>query len=481
MKSTSRAKLPSTKRRSRRARRKPDFYHPAQRTLFVLSDHGTPASINPQPFVGGRARSWERFLESFLRLNEPALNSLDVRPQVEGGQQGMNLKLVPGGRAGAVPLRSSYTGTVQAGLLVKPRFGWSGIGNVLRATGWSAMPSFPQYPLVPGSGREVPPWVLAGPVLARLNEMLRDLTKGYEEKEEIRTQPRGKILWPRYIGHHLSTGRWHRLPCRYPNLDADPRVQGFVRWTLERIRRMLEGVGGTDPIAHSLATVATRLIESLAAVKPLRPTRSEIATLTSTSHVVRQAFLAGIEAVSWVVEERGLGGGQELDGLPWTLALDELWERYVEAVYRKEARLNGGEIRTARSRETTVPIRWSPPSHRSLSHLIPDIVIRRGRVVHIIDAKYKAHFNDLDSVGWRRFTDDAREAHRADVHQILAYTSLIDADEIIATLVYPLRTSTWQSLADAGQDLITADLSVGGRRISLHLRGLVFGGPPGCS
>lgn len=50
---------------------------------------------------------------------------------------------------------------------------------MLSQTGWAAAPSFLEGALVPGSGREVPPWVLAGPVLARLAELLDALRRGY--------------------------------------------------------------------------------------------------------------------------------------------------------------------------------------------------------------------------------------------------------------------------------------------------------------
>jgi hypothetical protein len=101
-----------------------------------------------------------------------------------------------------------------------------------------------------------------------------------------------------------------------------------------------------------------------------------------------------------------------------------------------------------------------------------------ARAAEVIDAKYKGHLADLDDDGWHRFTDQARDLHRADVHQILAYAALYDAEEITATLAYPLRRSTWDILSARGRDISRADLLHGGRRISLTLRGLPFGDTP---
>jgi 5-methylcytosine-specific restriction endonuclease McrBC regulatory subunit McrC len=183
----------------------------------------------------------------------------------------------------------------------------------------------------------------------------------------------------------------------------------------------------------------------------------------------------GIEALGWIVDERGLGGGRQSDGLAWSLPLDRLWESYVESWARREAAKVGATVKVARLRETVFRLDWSDPVHRSLGHLAPDIVMRRGRSVQIIDAKYKAHLVELDEHGWHRFAAETREAHRADLHQVLAYAGLFDADDITATLVYPLRLSTWEALHDRGRDISRADLLSGGRTLRLELRGLPFG------
>ena len=448
---------------------------PAGKALYACADHGSPLTLEPERFsVKLREGGWGPYAEPFLRFNEQALAMLDVKATLDAGSQGPRLRLVPGGRTGAVPLRSAQTGHVAAGLVVKPRFGWSGVGSVLSETGWHAAPEFLELPLVPGSGREVPPWVLAGPVLNRLADLLRTLKPGYRSAEEVVRQPRGRILWARYAGESLPRGRWDRVPCRFPDLDVDPRLRRTVRWALERVRRDLVGVGGADPVAMALAALALRLLEQLQDVTALPPRRDEL-RLSLGGRTVSEALRRGLEAIAWIVDERGLGGGRELDGLAWQLPLDRLWEGYVEAVARREAAAVGADVKVARLRETTFPLHWSDPAHRSLGHLAPDIVTRRGRAVHVVDAKYKAHLAELDEAGWHRFSEDAREAHRADVHQVLAYAALFDADEVTATLVYPLRRGTFEALHARGRDVSRADLTYGGRRVLVELRGLPFG------
>lgn len=455
----------------RRTSRAPD-----QKPLYVVDDHGAPVTIAPDRFaLPQRGGGWGPFAESFARLNGPALAALDVGIEAVPSADGVTLRLVPGGRAGAIPLRSAQTGHVVAGLLVQPRFGWVGIGRVLAETGWHAAPEFLDLSMVPGSGREVPPWVLAGPVLVRLEALLRSLRRGYHEVEEVLRRPRGRILWDRYRAESLVRGRWDQVPCRFSDLDLDPMLRREVRWTLERLHRDLNSVGGTDPIALMLGAFAHRLLDQLADVAPMMPRRDKLRHSLGGDRLLQGALRRGIEAMAWVVEERGLGGGRELDGLAWALPLERLWENYVEAVIRREAVLVGGEVKVGRRGETTFPLYWTDPMHRSLGHLVPDIVVRRSRSICIVDAKYKAHLAELDEVGWRRFTEETREAHRADLHQVLAYAALYDMEDITATLVFPLRQATWEALRRRGRDVSVAELFHGGRRVRVELRGLPFG------
>jgi len=164
-----------------------------------------------------------------------------------------------------------------------------------------------------------------------------------------------------------------------------------------------------------------------------------------------------------------------MDGLAWHLPLEVLWERYVEARVRAEVGREGGELTVGRLGQTVFPLHWSTSSARSLTHLVPDIVVRRGRMVRIIDAKYKSHFADIDDQAWIKLSDEIRDAHRADIHQVLAYASLYEADDITASLVYPLRRNTWENLRERNRDCARAELFHGNRRIQLELIGLPFG------
>jgi 5-methylcytosine-specific restriction endonuclease McrBC regulatory subunit McrC len=311
-------------------------------------------------------------------------------------------------------------------------------------------------------------------VLARLADLLRALRRGYRIEEETLRRPRGKIVWTKYVRESLTRGKWDQLPCRFPDLANDPKLRRMIRWGVERVRQALMSVSNADAIARLLVSVADEVLTQLRDVVPLVPPRDELTRLADNP-ITDVLLRNGLEALGWVADERGLGGGREMDGLAWSMQLHELWERYVEATVRREVASIGGQVRVGRKRETVFPLEWTDPSHRSMGQLIPDIVVFRGDSVHIVDAKYKAHLAELDEHGWYRFTTDAREAHRADIHQALAYASLYAAAEVKATLVYPLRQSTYESLRSRDRDVSVAQLLHGARQVRLELRGMPFG------
>ncbi|MBU1395776.1 MAG: McrC family protein [Gammaproteobacteria bacterium] len=335
---------------------------------------------------------------------------------------------------------------------------------------------FLDLPLVPGSGREVPPWVLAGPVIRRLKDLLEHLRPGYVVRDEVRGHPRGQIQWHTYLTRQMPSGRWHHLPCRFSELDTDSRLRQVVRWTLERLYADLGSAGGRDPVALSLIRQIVLLLEHVLDVPARRPLRAELEQNLGSSPMASQALREGLRAIGWIVDERGLGGGRTSDGLAWTLPLEQLWERYVESLVREEAARSGGRVRVGRLGETVVPLAWNDPSHRALGHLVPDFVVHRHDGIEVIDAKYKSHFADLDANRWSALAEETQQSVRADLHQVLAYAAATgSSDQMGATLIYPVRRRLYEDLKRYGRAETRAAISVGQRQITLRMKAVAFG------
>lgn len=424
---------------------------PSGRPLVQAVDHGPEVRVDgAQLGVGG-----DRWVEPFLEANGAHLARLGVTARVET-RGGVGVRLAPGPRIGAVPLLSPATRRVAAGLLVAPRFRWSALGAVLGDLGFATEPTLGGGPLVPGSAREVPSWLLAVPVLRRLEGLLTHRKRGFVEREEERASPRGRVDWARWARTGVSSGRWTRFPSRFPDPDDDPDLLSAVRWTLARLDDDLAPFGDA-PAARLLRL---RVADLRARVGPGAARRPSSDAWDGDRGWVGEA----LQAMGWVAEERGLGGSRSLDGMSWDLAVDEVWEAWVDAfVADLGPRCGLVPLRRGRTRRA---LNWSTRVG-SMGALVPDSGLRGlGRVVWV-DAKYKAHLQLLAHHGWAGLSEHVRDAHRADLHQALAYASLEDVDRVDSILAYP-------ELGEACPPAI-ATVAAGRRRVRLLLVGLPFG------
>jgi 5-methylcytosine-specific restriction endonuclease McrBC regulatory subunit McrC len=164
-----------------------------------------------------------------------------------------------------------------------------------------------------------------------------------------------------------------------------------------------------------------------------------------------------------------LAGLSDLDGIPWTMPMEQFFEAWVETLIRHVAQRTGGFLKAGRRRETVSPLAWEPPYLGSQRSLVPDLILELENVTVILDAKYKRHWEELQDGGWRGQTDEFREQHRADLLQVLAYANLVSAREVVCCLVYPCSMTTWESLVRRGRLFHHAELPNQGRRVRVWL------------
>ena len=169
------------------------------------------------------------------------------------------------------------------------------------------------------------------------------------------------------------------------------------------------------------------------------------------------------------MEDRGLAGLSDLEGIPWRMAMDRFFEAWVETVFRSVTRRVGGSLRVGRRQETISPISWDPPFLGSQKSLVPDMILQAEKFTLIIDAKYKRHWEEMGHRSWNLQTDDLREQHRADLLQVLAYANLTGAARVVGCLIYPCELSTWESLRDRSRLFHHASLPYHNRQIDVWL------------
>ena len=407
-----------------------------------------------------------RLAEQFVNQNYVALSLLDVRVDRQYDGSDVRLLVSAGSAVGAIPLISPATARPDYGLVVQPRFPWIGIGPMLAEMGWRVSPTPLRLPLLCRSERRVPLWVLSFMILVRLKALLDSLDRRFELTKELLRAPRGTVDWAEYATRSLPNAAFLSMPCTFLGLRDDRLLKGAVRHATERQVRALESQKEHGAFIHRLIELGQQLLGRVQGVPVYVPSSTTLSTWLQrplrTDH-----FVNGLQAIEWTIEERGLAGSSDLEGIPWTMPMEKFFEAWVETIFRVVVQRTGGQIRVGRKRETIHPINWEPTYLGSQKSLVPDIWVEWDSTTLIVDAKYKRHWEELQQHSWVDVEAQLRENHRSDLLQVLAYANLARTPKVIACLMYPCSAKSWDSLVERGRLVHRAELTVGTR--SLHL------------
>ena len=445
---------------------------PTQEICLELQDHsrairsavelfGSKNSADPQAQAA-------RLADQFIKQNSPIFQLLQVDIHRDYDGTDVLLNIESHSAVGAVPLLSPLTARHDLGLVVQPRFPWAGIGPMLAEMGWLISPTPLKLPLLKRSERRVPLWVLSFMVLSRFKALLDRLDRRFEVTTETRSAPKGRIEWTQYATRQMPRGDFLSVPCTFPDLRDDRHLKGAIRFAVEKQLQSLETQCEQGAFVHRLIAFAESLIQKVRGVSARRPAMGEVQTWLRQP--LRSAiFVEGMQAIDWTVEERGLAGLSDLEGIPWTMPMEQFFEAWVETIIRNVAQRTGGFLKTGRRRETVSPLAWEPPYLGSQRSLVPDLILEMENVTVIVDAKYKRHWEELQDGGWSGQTDELRERHRADLLQVLAYANLVGARDVVCCLVYPCSMTTWESLVRRGRLFHQSELPNRGRRVRVWL------------
>jgi len=409
-----------------------------------------------------------RLADQFIRQNAPIFQLLQVDVHRDYDGTDVLLNIESHSAVGAVPLLSPLNARHDLGIVVQPRFPWAGIGPMLAEMGWLISPSPLKLPLLRRSERRVPLWVLSFMVLTRFKALLDRLDRRFEVTTETRSAPKGRVDWTQYATQQMPRGDFLSVPCTFPDLRDDRHLKGAIRFAVEKQLRSLESQCQQGAFVHRLIAFAESLLLRVRGVSAHRPAVGEVQTWLRRP-LRTDIFVEGLQAIDWTVEERGLAGLSDLDGIPWTMPMEQFFEAWVETIIRKVAQRTGGFLKTGRRKETVSPLAWEPPYVGSQRSLVPDLILELENVAVIVDAKYKRHWEELQDGGWRGQTDELREQHRADLLQVLAYANLVSAREVVCCLVYPCSMPTWESLLRRGRLFHCSELPNRCRRVHVWL------------
>lgn len=412
-----------------------------------------------------------RLSDQFIASNRGILSSYDVTVDNTYDGSSIAIALRTGNKIGALPLLSPITGRPDYGLVIRPRFEWTGLGSMLSMMGWRIIPSLLRLPVVPGAENKIPQWVMSSIVLHRLQVLLDTLDKRFEFTNKDLRAPKGNVMWGIYATARIPQARFLNVPCKYPDLNANVELLSAIHYAVNKHQLSLQSQRSAGTMVIGLLELCRILLGRVAQVAPKQPTYQYMRSWYNSSFR-SEVFREGIQAIEWTADDRGLAGISDLQGLPWMMSMEQFFEAWVETIAERISRVIGAEIKTGRRRETITPISWDAPYFGTQRYLLPDVLMARGDQLVIFDAKYKAHWEELKTSGWREIEDSIKETHRNDLLQILAYSSVYDLPSITCCLIYPCMPNTWASLKERGQLYRKADVHRGSKKLTLILTAL---------
>lgn len=464
------ATFPETQRTLRRRDQLAPVFEATDTSVRTWSPARMIRGVQPRDSEGVAARLGEQF----LNLNRHSLSLLGAEARLSHSGRAVEINVQTSSSIGAIPLVSPVTGRPELGLVVRPRFRWGGLGKVLAESGMQTVPKLLSLPPLPYSDRQVPPWVLSTVVLDRLSALLESTSRRFESVEGDLQAPRGNVDWQRWATRNVPSARATAIPCRYPELRVDAEMMGFVHHVLRLQRASLEEQKASAEIASALLGVCELLIHRVEKWSP-RAVASHVVSSWMRRPLVSQELRDGLTAGLWTIDQRGLAGTSELAGLPWRLDMELVFENWLSSSMAGWAPRHGFSVRSGRRLQTTTPLFWDPPYSGSQKSLVPDLLLERGDMVLVVDAKYKSHWDEIERAErWTSVDEDLRDAHREDLLQVLAYTTAQTAARVVGVLMYPCRADTWERLLARGQMVNRASVASGSRRVDLILAAVPF-------
>lgn len=361
-------------------------------------------------------------LQKFVDYSKDLFDFLGVVPHIEGSGKDVSLSFKSDRFIGAIPLRSPDTGKQIGDFVVRPRYTsvtdqfleYVEIVSLLES---EIAPEFKHsIPLLSHNSLKPPVYLEAMKFVKLLEEAVRINWRKFQTTTKLYRYPKSQVNWKKYVEKEFDPTKRLLFPC-HNNILSKLHSEFFeLKYVYSIAKSEINSVKTPQHIKYQFQDVFVYLDSFLYDFSE-KPT-TELHIHYSDPVIIKELKNQGNKFLKGNIEEI----------TAWRIDFSLLFERYVQYLFGQisleigATQLNNYKIR----QYSGVKPPWS------LSYLEPDIVLMKNELEIIVDAKYKSHLFNL-----RGTTEELKEEHRKDLHQLLAYTTFTRSENKIGILCYP--------------------------------------------
>ena len=364
-------------------------------------------------------------LQRFLFINRPALKFLDIQAEIEVIGNDPYLKLTTSNFAGCVSIMSPKDGKPCGDLCVSGRFG-EDLSELLSIINDTLLVEYNEtLPPLSTSTLEPPIYFECCNFIDILIDVEHSRWHKFDVVERIESTPSNSTQWRKYALQSHNPASQLSFPNRNNRLKPYHtefcQLLSVLNICIKEIKRPQTPIRSRIAYASKIDRLQSKYDASLAKPLPI-----EFTPHASDPLAVKKAkSLANVIINNKRTQKRS-----------WRIDYSVFFERFIQYIF--------GEVAKSSSAKTISNPHYSVSGKRpvwALNYLEPDLVIQKEDYQIVLDAKYKSHiFN------WNSVSDNLKDTFRHDLHQILAYCSFNPMKSKKAFLVYPYNEFTYHRM-----------------------------------
>jgi hypothetical protein len=360
-------------------------------------------------------------LQKFIDYNSDNFSFLGVQPFITGTDQNTSLAFRTSEFIGTVPLRASDTGRQIGDFVVMPRFTgrdkFEDYIEILNLLGTEISPQvIDSLPLASGRNFRPPLYLEAVKFIDSLEELIKTHWRKFDNIEKITPQPTGQVNWNKYINEEYKIENRLKYPTRKNILSEVHREYSEIRYVFDLCKLELLSSNTPQRIKNLIRTRLTFIDEKLYLHKPI--STNNITLKSADNLTVKNCKNQANKILKFNL----------IDSTAWRVDFSEVFEKFVQHIFKEISKETGGHLFSNYKfhSKTFEQYAWE------LKHIEPDAIYQKENLIVFIDAKYKSNlYNKFDK------SENLKEAHRHDLHQIMAYSSFSKTEAKYGFLCYP--------------------------------------------